>query len=67
MVLDERTHKSAVSVGSGGGGKDGKEVVKDVSANNHKPMADKEGMTTLSMEVSTVGMIWSGVVYPCGM
>ena len=56
MVLEERTHKFIVSVGSGGGGIDRKVAIIGVSANNPRPTADKEGMATLSMEVSMVGM-----------
>ena len=58
-------HKSIVSLDIGGGGKDRKEAVIDVSTNNPGPMADKEGMVTLSMEVSTIGMTWYGVADPC--
>ena len=64
-MLDERVQKSDVSFDSDGGGKDGKEVVRDVSANNIAPMAAKEGMAMLSMEVSMVGMTWSSVAGPC--
>ena len=64
MVLDERTHKFVVSVGSGGGGRDGKEAVIDVSINNTGCMTRKEGMATMSMEVSMVGMTWFGVAGP---
>ena len=49
MVLDERTHKSVVSFGSGGGGKDEKESVKDALMKNLGPTADKDRMATLSM------------------
>ena len=65
-MLDERVHKSTVSFDAGGGGKDRKEVVIDVSTNNLEPTADKEGMAMLSMEVSMVGMTWSSVAGPCG-
>ena len=64
MALDKRTHKSVVSVGSGGGGKDGKVVVIGVLENNPRPTADKEGMATLSMKVSTIGMTWFSVAGP---
>ena len=64
-MLYERTHKSIVLVGFGGEGKDGKEAVRDVSANNPRPTTNKEGMAMLSMEVSMVGMTWYGVDGPC--
>ena len=64
MVLDERTHKSVVSVGSGGGGKDGKVAVIGVLANNPKPTADKEGIATIWMEVSMIRLTWYGVANP---
>ena len=64
MVLDERVHRSIVSLDVGGGGKYGKEVVMEVSAKNMGPTADKEGMAMLSMEVSMIGMTLSGVSGP---
>ena len=64
MVLDERKHKSTMSVGSGGGGKYGKEVIIDVSANDLETMTGKEGMDTLLMELQMMGMTCSGVVGP---
>ena len=63
-MVDGRTHKSAVSFGSDGGGKDGKEAIRDVSMKKLGSMADKDGMDTLSMEVSTVEMTWFGVAGP---
>ena len=55
-----------MSVGFGGGGKDGKEAIIDVSVNNLEAMDDKDGMAMFSMEVSTVGITWSDVVGPYG-
>ena len=65
-MLEERKHKSALSVGSSGGGKDGKESVRDELVRSLGPMTYKEGMAMLSMEVSIVGMTWTGVAGPCG-
>ena len=64
MVLDESVQKSTVSIGAGGGGKDGKVSVRGVLANNPGPKEDKEGMEMLSMVVSVVGMTCSGVDDP---
>ena len=57
-------HKSTMPFDSYGGVNEGNEAIIDVSPNNPRDMADKDGMATLSMEVSTVGMTWSGVASP---
>ena len=66
MVLDEIVHKSVVSFSMGGGGKYGKVYVIGTLKKNLGPNTDMEGMDTLSMEVSMVGMTCSGVACPCG-
>ena len=65
-MLDESTHKYAVSFESCGGGNEGKEAIIDVSVNNPGATTDKDGMASLSMEVSMIGMTWFGVADPCG-
>ena len=65
MVVDEIVHNSVVLVGVGGGGIYGKVFAIGASANNLGPTTDKEGMETLSMVVSMVGMTCSSVVSPC--
>ena len=59
-------HKFVVSLDAHGGGKNGKEIIMEVSKNNRRPTSNKEGVATLSMEVSLVGMTLAGVVGPCG-
>ena len=61
MVLDEIKHKLVVSVGTVGGGRDGKVSAISTSTNNPSPTTDKDGIDTLSMVVSMVGMTCSGV------
>ena len=66
MELDEIINKSTMSVGTVGGGRDGKVSAIGASANNHGPIADKDGMDTLLMVVSMLEMTCSSVVGPCG-
>ena len=65
-MLDESMHKFVVSLGSIGGGKNGKEVVMVISRSNSVPTANNEGVVVFSKEVSKVGMTLVGVVGPCG-
>ena len=67
MVLDEIVHNSVVSVGTVGGGRDGKVSAIGASANNLGLTVDKDGMDMLSMVVSMVGMTCLGVVGTCGL
>ena len=66
MVLYVIVHKSVVSVDVGRGGKYGKVSPIRVLENNPRPTTDMEGMDTLSMEVSMVGMMCSDVASPYG-
>ena len=66
MVLDVIVHKSSMSVGIGGCYMDEKVSAIGVLENNPEPMVEKEGMDTLSMAVSMVGMTCFGVVGPYG-
>ena len=64
MVLDVIVHKFVVSDIKGRGGKYGKVSTIGVLENNTGPTTDMEGMDTLSMAVSMVGMTCSDVVAP---
>ena len=66
MVPDVMVHKSDISVGEGGGGKDKKVSIKRALENNSGPMTDMDGMDTLSMVVSIVGRTCSSVSSPFG-
>ena len=65
-MLDESMHKSAVSLGSDGGGKNRKEVVMVILGNNTVPIASNERVALFSKEVLMVGMTLAGVVGPYG-
>ena len=62
MVLDVVVHKFVMSIGIGRGGKYGKVSTIGVLQNNTGTKIDMEGMDTLSMEVSMVGMTCFDVV-----
>ena len=66
MVLDEIVKNYAMSVDVGGVGRDGKVFTIGTSTNNPRPTKDKEGMATLLMVISMVGMTCFGVVSPYG-
>ena len=66
MVLDVIVHKSTISFAVGRGGKDEKVFVIGVLENKPEPTTYKEGIDTLSMAVSMVGMMCSRVVGPFG-
>ena len=64
MVLDDSMHKYATSLGVGGGGKNGKEVVMVILGNNPVPTTNNEGVAAFLKELPTVGMTLAGVVSP---
>ena len=64
--MDVILHKSTMTVGVGGGGKDGKVSIIGVLENKLGITLDKEGMEMLSMVVSMVGMMCLDVASPCG-
>ena len=66
MVLDVIVHKFVVSVRKGRGGKYGKVSPIGVLENSPRPTIDMEGMDTLSMVVSMVGMTCSDEAGPYG-
>ena len=66
MVLDVIVHKSSISVRVDGGGKVRNVSIIGMLENNPEPTTDKEGMETLLMAVSMVGMTWSSKGSPCG-
>ena len=66
MLLDEIVHNSTMSVSMGGGNRDGKVSAIGTSTKNTSPIVDNDGMDTLSMVVSMVGMTCFDVANPCG-
>ena len=66
IVPDVIVHKSDMSVGVSGGGKD--KMVSFISVLENKPghITNEDGMNALSMEISTVGRMCSDVVCPFG-
>ena len=67
MVLDESMHKSVVLIGVSGGGTKGKEAIIEVLVNNLGLTANNEGVDSLSMAVSIVGITLAHLVGPCGL
>ena len=54
MLPDVIVHRSNISFGEGGGGKDKKVFIIGALENKPEPMKDREGMDTLLMVVSIV-------------
>ena len=64
-MLDERMHKSAVSLSVSGGDTKGKGSIIEVSVNNPWPTFNNGGVAVLLTVVSTVGIMLAGSIGPC--